>query len=120
LQLLIYEPTENTTVLGNLIRHVRNDNFPIWADSADPLFISELTQSGIITFAIKKFPGSVNFGIGLIKSYKLHIVKNRNFQREQENYQWKTINGIAVDEPVKAFDDAWDASRYIALAKFRK
>lgn len=120
LELLLYEPTENADVLGPLIKAINKDNIPIWADSADPIMINDLNKLGLKVFAISKPKGSIKYGIGLMKSYNIHVVKNRNAQKEQENYRWKEINGIPLDEPVKQYDHFFDAARYITLAKFRK
>ena len=120
LQSLIYEPTENADILAPLIKATAGDKAIVWADSADPIMICDLTAAGVRVFGIKKPKGSINYGIGLLKSYKIHIVKNRNAQREQENYQWRTINGIPLDEPIDDHNHFWDAARYITMAKFRR
>lgn len=119
IELLIYQPTENAATLAPLLRATTQDAI-IWADSADPVMISDLSQTGLRVFAIKKFSGSIKYGIGLIKSYNVHLVKNHNLQREQENYTWRTINGISLDEPVDDFNHAWDAVRYCVMANFRR
>ena len=82
--------------------------------------ISDLNRMGAKIYAVKKFNGSIKYGIGLIKSYNIHLVKNKDLQKEQENYAWRTVNGISLGEPIKEHDHYWDAVRYIAISKFRK
>jgi phage terminase large subunit len=119
LELLIYEPTKNASILSPLLKAVVDDDQIIFAD-VDPVMISDLVRMRHRVFAAKKPKGSVKYGIGLINSYKIHIVKNRDFQREQENYTWRVVNGITLDEPVDKFNHAWDAARYAVMMNFRK
>jgi len=111
LQLLLYEPVDNANKLGEMVR-VFADKKKIWADSADPLMISDLRRRGLLVLPCVKKEGSVNWGISRMKEYKIHIVNDVNFKKEQENYKWAELHGIQLNEPVKAFDHAWDAARY--------
>lgn len=120
LELLIYEPTENASVAAPLIKAAVPDINYLVSDSADPGFIVDLCLLGVPTTGIKKYPGSIKHGISVLKSYNIHIVKNHNAQKEQENYAYREINGISLEEPIDKFNHFWDAARYLAMFWFRK
>jgi len=120
LQLLLYQPTENASIAAPLIKQLAPDLDYLICDSADPQFIVDLRANGIKVLGAKKFKGSINYGIGLVKSYNIHIIKNRHAQKEQENYAWKQVNGISLDEPIDDHNHFWDAVRYITMFRFRK
>jgi hypothetical protein len=48
----------------------------------------------------------------MLKKHKLHLVRNVNVKREQENYKWREINGICVNEPVDRYNHFWDGLGY--------
>lgn len=118
LESLFYTPCDNAHDLSQIIKQLIG-NASICADSASPLMISELRKLGITVYPARKPPGSVNFGIDFLKQHKIHIVRNADFRREQENYKWREVNGIALNEPVDAFNHLWDATRYAIVTKFR-
>lgn len=120
LELLLYQPTENAMVAAPLIKALAPALDYLVCDSADPQFITDLNLQKIKTVGVKKYPGSIKYGIGLLKSYKIHIVKNRHAQKEQENYAWKIINGISLDEPIDDYNHFWDSVRYVTMFRFRK
>lgn len=116
---LLYSPTDNSELLYQIINPIVGRNI-VWADSADRYvgnkgsegMVRELQKKGVNIFKAKKFPGSVQFGIDVMKKYKLNIVKTPGFVKEQENYAWRSINGIQINEPIGDFDHLWSASRY--------
>jgi len=120
LQLLFYAPTADANVLFPVLKSLGIDKETIFADSASPAMISDLNILGGSIYAIKKFNGSIKYGIGLINSYKIHIVKNRDFIKEQESYTYRIISGIETDEPLDKFNHGWDAARYNVMANFRR
>ena len=115
---LIYEPTEKPEDLSKMLYALGLENEVLWVDSAHPLFIGGLMNLGHRVFAIKKT--KIIDGISMVKQYNLNIVRNRNVIKEAENYVWRTINDIPLDEPIKGFDHFWDSLRYNVLANFRK
>jgi phage terminase large subunit len=115
---LIYQPTETPQELFELIRGLGLQEEYIWCDSAHPIFIGKLNDLGLKVLAVKKTP--IMDGIAIVKGYKLHFVKNRNIQKEQENYAMREINGIVLDEPVKKHDHFMDALRYNVIVNFRR
>lgn len=114
-----YQPTESIEVLAPLYDQVVGPDAHCWADSADPGMISDLRQRGFNVFGARKFPGSVKFGIEKLKQYRIHIVRSPEFRKEQENYCWKEINGILLNEPEDKNNHLWDATRYAVLAEMR-
>ena len=102
-KLMYYLPTQNARELLEPMQKSIGESH-VWCDSADPGMISDLRRMGIKALAVKKFPGSVSYGIGLINGFKLHLVKDTDLRKEQENYKWREINGIRLDEPIKEYD----------------
>jgi len=105
---LHYGPTESANVLLPILRHHVPDK-SVWADSADPGLISDCRRAGLKVFAVKKFPGSINYGISLMKKYKIHIVDCPEMRKEQSNYKYREIRGIRLDEPIDDHNHGFDA-----------
>lgn len=109
-----YAPTPSSNEYIPVIKeHCPKD--AIWADSAEPGFIADARKAGLKVFAVNKFPGSIKYGISVLKKYKIHIVDCPEWRREQSNYKYREINGIKLDEPVDDFNHLWDAARYPAI-----
>jgi PBSX family phage terminase large subunit len=107
----LYEPIDSADVLYSIIAPVVGQNI-IWCDSADPGMIKDLQRKGLRAFSVKKFPGSIQHGIDVMKRFTLNIVSSPNFPKEQAKYAWRTIQGIQVNEPIDQYNHLWDASRY--------
>ena len=114
----LYIPTPNSDILGQYLETIIPTDAVIWADSADPGMINDLKVMGFPVYAITKFRGSINYGNGLINKFRVHIVRDDDFRKEQENYKYKVINGIRLNEPEDKWNHLWDASRYAALGSF--
>ena len=73
-------------------------------------------------FNIKPAVKEVWAGIMLMKSYPINIHHlSQNLKREIQSYKWKTDkNNQVIEEPVKANDDALDASRYAVFTHLSK
>lgn len=85
----------------------------IVADSARPEMIEEMNRSGYYVKATPKGPGSVKYGIDLVKRYKIKVHQDsHNLQKELKSYKWQEKSGEQRDEPVKLNDDGLDAFRY--------
>ena len=115
---MFYTPTENADILAEPLAKIIGSNH-IWADSAERGMISDLKIKGLKVLAAKKWPGSIRYGIDFLKRFKLHLVKNTDLRKEQENYKWRTVGGIQLDEPIDDFNHIWDAVRYASVAEFR-
>lgn len=119
-QKLVYQPIESSNLLGEHMQKIgitRNDI--IIADSSDvggtstDGFVKDLRQLGFQIIKAHKGKGSIEEGIAKIKNYRLHLVKDADVVKEQENYTYRTINDIATNQPIDAFNHFWDALRYM-------
>lgn len=62
---------------------------------------------------------SVVYWIGTMKEKKIHIVRNHYYEEakaEVENYRWKEVQGIQINQPIDKFNHMWDAIRYGHIA----
>ena len=117
IQELCYQPLENALLIDQVLQKVIDDKDKLIAcDGADPDMVKELFSMGWRTLAVKKPKGSIKHGISLLKRKRLNIVLSKNFKQEQENYCYREINGIKIDEPIDKFNHLWDASRYAAVS----
>ena len=127
-ELLFYAPVQKdkSDDLAEINRQLIGEHH-IWCDSADGKdssghqkgMITELRIKGINAVPTKKWPGSIVYGIDFMKGFKIHIVQNPDARREAENYHWKEINGIMLNEPIDDFNHFWDAARYLTVMEFR-
>jgi phage terminase large subunit len=120
LEKLLYYPFENSSSLAPFLLSIFGSNTHFWADSADPGMIADLRRMGLQCLAVRKFPGSIQFGIDILKRCKIHIVADQDFRREQENYKWREVNGIRLNEPIDKYNHLWDATRYACLSELRQ
>ncbi len=116
----LYTPVENPDDMAAVLKQILPVNGHVWGDAAHPESIKDLQKRGVRCLAAKKPPGSIQTGIALLKSYKMHIVRDPDFRREQENYHWREINGIALNEPIDDFNHLFDATRYCVTMDFNK
>lgn len=86
----------------------------IWCDSSEPRLIEELYRSGFNTKPVVKGKDSINFGIQVMKNYKIKILKtSQNLINEMYAYQYETDkHGYTTDRPEGGLDHAIDAARY--------
>ncbi len=98
-------------LIGKLKSFVRNKNAEIYADSAEPMRIEEITRAGFNVYPAKK---EVKNGIDYIKRKKIYIHEScAHTIKEIQSYKWKEKkDGEILDEPVKFLDHAMDALRY--------
>jgi phage terminase large subunit len=112
IQYLVYEPTVDANILGEKISHFVTKKDEIWCDSAQPGMIISLDDQGYKAYGVKKFPGSILFRIDLAKRYKLNIVRSAPAEKEFNNYAYRTINGIQLNEPIDDFNHGMDSWMY--------
>lgn len=114
-ELLIYEPIDSATVLADAIRNCGITNEMITADTSDRYndieMCKDLRNLGLNIKKTSKAKGILH-RIGLLKKHKINIVYNLNAKREQENYKWREVNGINVNEPIDKFNHFWDSLGY--------
>ena len=119
IQKLIYTPCDNADVLATLLKSHIPEGCHVWCDSADPGMIVDLRARGIMAVGVKKFSGSIQNGIDILKRFRLHLVRDKDLRKEQENYKYRTINGISLNEPEDKNNHCWDAIRYAVMSEFR-
>lgn len=91
------------------------------ADPSHETLIRQLGQHGVQIMGVKKFRGSVDGGLAMMKA-KPFVVTKRSVHliKELRNYVYeKTRNGIQLDTPRKYLDHAIDAARYAKLHSSR-
>ena len=89
----------------------------IFADSSEPKSIEEIHRMGWNVKGKKKF--EINYGIDLIRRYKLHITKSStNALKELESYKYiEDRNGNPTNKPVDKFNHFCDSLRYSVVHK---
>jgi phage terminase large subunit len=122
IECLAYEPTPSTHAYVQLASTCMEKHWETWVDSAQPSYITAARSAGYRFLAVNKYPGSILDGIGIMKNYKIHLVKNQHYQavlKEQTNYKRREVNGIRLEEPIDDFNHMWDAARYACLMNLR-
>jgi len=115
LEELIYEKGMVTNDIIDRLRHLEIDKMQtIWCDSSEPRLIEELYRSGFNTKPVVKGKDSINFGIQVMKNYKIKILKtSQNLINEMYAYQYETDkHGYVTDRPEGGLDHGIDAARY--------
>jgi phage terminase large subunit len=116
---VIYQKGLTNSDINNLLRSNNiSKNSIIFADSADPKSIQELKLYGWNIRPADKGPDSISYSISLLKQYgTINITKDSiNFIKEAKAYKWKEErSGNRTNQPIDAFNHAWDATRYWAL-----
>lgn len=97
-----------------IAQHLVGIQTPVIADSAEPKSISEIQRRGIPIIGVKKGPGSLLWGINLLKSRKLFVTeRSHNLIRELRSYKWLTDrDGKPLNVPIDRNNHALDALRY--------
>ena len=95
---------------------------PIYADSAEPKSISDLSKYGLRVMGAQKGRDSINFGISVLQEYDMFVTKrSQNLKDELNRYHWmKDKEGRSMNVPIDAFNHAIDALRYLAIMKLKK
>ena len=116
---IIYQSGLTLSDLSRLIKEKLPERATIYADAAEPKSIEELYRQG---FNIKPAVKEVWAGIMQMKSYPINIHHaSQNLKREIQSYKWKKDkNDNVIEEPIKANDDALDASRYAVFTHLTK
>jgi PBSX family phage terminase large subunit len=119
LEKVFYEPTDNPDRIIELLEANKiTKSTTIWADSAAAGNISYMRRKGWRVMATSKPSGSVNFGIGLLKNFRINLVDCTEWRKEQTGYKYRVVNGIKLNEPLDMNNHLWDSARYIAMSNF--
>lgn len=115
LKLHIYELELTSTDISDRIKkgNFMNSDDVIVADSAAPSSIEELNRLGHKVIPVSKV--GIIEGINIVKKYYMNVVDSPQLVTEFMRYKWKVDKhtGEALNEPVKMFDHAMDAIRYV-------
>jgi phage terminase large subunit len=90
----------------------------IIVDSSEPRLIDEIKKGGFpLARGVKKGKDSVNWGIDLVKKYRIVVPKsNTNLIEELYSYEWVDDgNGGVTNTPVDANNHLLDAMRYAVM-----
>lgn len=94
------------------------DSTTVYADSAEPKSIEEISSYGVSIMAANK---DVKQGIAFVQDQKISITKRSlRLIKDYKNYMWKTdrITGEVKNEPDHFHSDGMDAIRY-GMTPFR-
>lgn len=118
---LLYTPIDESRLLDEAFKALGISKYvPITADSSDKYtsetkgtvqMVLELFEMGWEINKVSKTKG-VMYWITDLKQYKIHVVKNhlyQQFKTEQENYVYKEVQGIMINQPCDKFNHFWDA-----------
>lgn len=127
-ELLIYQPIPSSDELDESLKAVGTSKYvPISADSADRYvsethgvfqMVNDLFERGWEISKVSKTK-SVAYWIQELLSCKIHVVKNHlwhHVKTEQENYIWKSVNGILINMPNDAYNHFFDQLRYAYMS----
>jgi phage terminase large subunit len=109
---IIYESRlTNQDLIKKMNQLIKDKNQTIYADSAEPGRIEEISHAGFNVLLADK---AVKNGIDFVKRQLLKIHKDSsNIIKEFQTYAYrKDKNGQVIDEPIKFNDHALDALRY--------
>lgn len=125
---LIYHPIDNPEDISAALEKVGiTKKMVCICDSADKYthenkgaveMVRGLQKLGWQASKVKK-DKSVMFWLTSMKKKKINIVKNQLYKfakKEAENYKWKEINGILINQPEDSFNHMWDSARYGHMA----
>jgi PBSX family phage terminase large subunit len=128
LELLIYHPIDTPEELDATLEAVGADQYtPITADSSDKYtserkgsvqMVRDLFDLGWEISKVTKTK-SIMYWLTKMKECKIHIVRNdmyKHAKREQENYMFKEVNGILINQPEDKYNHFWDGSRYAFMS----
>lgn len=125
---LIYQPIETVEELDQAMIDLGVEkDLPITCDSSDKYtgenkgtveMVKGLVSKEWLASKVSKTK-SVMFWILSMKQKKIHCVKNhlwREVKKEKENYKFKEVNGIMINQPIDKYNHIWDAVRYGHIA----
>lgn len=123
-QIKFYQPTPSPNELIPLLADYISKSDMVWADPSGENggrgMISACKTAGYQVYAANTFPGSIKYGISVMKKYRINLIDCPEWRKEQMGYTKARakVNGIYVtlDEPVDGNNHAWDAARITALS----
>jgi phage terminase large subunit len=111
----IYQKGLITADILSILKENVDSRDIIIVDSSEPRLIDEIKKGGFpLARGVKKGKDSVNWGIDLVKKYRIVVPKaNTNLIEELYSYEWVDDgNGGVTNTPVDANNHLLDAMRY--------
>ena len=118
LRKLFYQPTKTSDIVIEVVQRLGIAQH-IWCDCNLPGWIADMRRKEIQALATKKFDGSRDYWITSIKKFNIHIVKDIDFRKEQENFSYRVVDGITLSETIKKHDHLWSATGYAVVGDLR-
>jgi phage terminase large subunit len=123
LKKLFYSPCQTSTEVIDAVNTLKIDSH-IWCDTnmdntnTGIGWVSDMRRAGIRALLTKKFPGSRAYWITTLKKFNIHIVRDSDFKKEQENFCYRVVDGVQLSETIDKYDDCWSASGYLTVGDF--
>ena len=114
----IYQKGLITSEIISILKENIDSRDILIVDSSEPRLIDEIKRAGFpLTRGVKKGKDSVNWGIDLVKKYRIVVPKaNTNLIEELYSYEWVDDgNGGVTNTPVDANNHLLDAMRYAVM-----
>lgn len=104
----------NSEIIKLIKAHGISRDAYIYADSAEPKSIEEISRGGILIRGAIKGKDSINYGIDFLQGYNIKITKRSvNTIKELRNYTWDVDKtGKKLNKPIDAFNHSIDSMRY--------
>jgi len=124
LELLSYSCMETENVIVDYLDNMDIPKLtPIICDSSDKYVSKDYGVQNMVKgmrnagYSARKVSKTKNvvYWIGQMNEYTIHIIRNKFYKfakTEAENYMWKMIHGIEINQPEDGNDHFWNASRY--------
>ena len=123
-ELLLYQPIETPALLDAYFSKIGVDKrLPIICDSSDKYtgenkgtveMVLGLQELNYNASKVRKNQ-SIMYWLLSMKNKKINIVRNglvHHAKKEAENYRFKEVAGIMVNQPIDKFNHFWDMTRY--------
>jgi len=123
-EVLTYHPIDNSQDLIDLLESLGVEKYlPITCDSSDRYtsgnngaveMVVALQDAGYEASKVSKTKG-VMYWLNLLKNRNIKIVKSdlgRKAKLEAENYRYKEINGVSINQPIDKYNHWVDSLRY--------
>lgn len=115
----VYGGMESDLFLNRIAEKVKNLKDEIYVDPA----AADLIERGRKIHGLNMIAAdnSVAAGINYLKTRRIFTLPtNVNLNKELTQYCWKKRNGEPIDEVVKLYDHALDASRYAIYGRYKR
>ena len=111
---ILNEVTYQTGLLNSDIAKILPRDVPVYADSAEPKSIADISRFGITIKGVTKGRDSINYGIDVMQRENYLVTsQSTNLIKELRSYCWDTDKtGKRLNKPIDNFNHAIDAVRY--------